>query len=133
MDHSTDMEINNNNCCNNNLTSNHSVPDSRARGTNIGSIWGRQDPGGPHVGPLNLAILGKFRDNSPVSHGFVHNTAQSKYNIEHISKTQKTSPYGRLPIVIVLEQIVLCIFVVNLVFLGTVVTIVNCWCILEGS
>ena len=22
----------------------------------MGSIWGRQDPGGPHVGPMNLAI-----------------------------------------------------------------------------
>ena len=23
---------------------------------NMGSVWGRQDPGGPHVGPMNLAI-----------------------------------------------------------------------------
>ena len=22
----------------------------------MGSIWGRQDPGGPHVGPMNFAI-----------------------------------------------------------------------------
>ena len=22
----------------------------------MGPIWGRQDPGGPHVGPMNLAI-----------------------------------------------------------------------------
>ena len=22
----------------------------------MGPIWGRQDPGGPHVGPMNLAV-----------------------------------------------------------------------------
>ena len=31
-------------------------PDSKANGANMGPIWGRQDPGGPHVGPMNLAI-----------------------------------------------------------------------------
>ena len=29
------------------------TPDSKA---NMGPIWGRQDAGGPHVGPVNLAI-----------------------------------------------------------------------------
>ena len=23
----------------------------------MGPLWGRQDPGGPHVGPMNIAIL----------------------------------------------------------------------------
>ena len=32
------------------------IPDSKVRGTNMGPTWGRQDPGGPHVGPMNLAI-----------------------------------------------------------------------------
>ena len=31
-------------------------PDSKVRGANVGPIWGRQDPGGPHVDPMNLAI-----------------------------------------------------------------------------
>ena len=31
-------------------------PDSEVHGANMGPIWGRQDPGGPRVGPLNLAI-----------------------------------------------------------------------------
>ena len=31
-------------------------PDSKVRGANIGPIWGRQDPGGPHVGPMSFAI-----------------------------------------------------------------------------
>ena len=31
-------------------------PDSKVRGANMGPIWGRQDSGGPHVGPMNFAI-----------------------------------------------------------------------------
>ena len=31
-------------------------PDSKVHGANMGSTWGRQDPGGPHVGPMNLVI-----------------------------------------------------------------------------
>ena len=37
-----------------NLTDEH--PDSKIHGANMGSIWGRQDPGGPHVGPMNFDI-----------------------------------------------------------------------------
>ena len=33
-------------------------PDSKVRGANMGPIWGRQDPGGPHVVPMNFAIWG---------------------------------------------------------------------------
>ena len=39
-------------------------PDSKVHGANMGPIWGRQDPGGPHVGPMNFAIwveYGNFR------------------------------------------------------------------------
>ena len=31
-------------------------PDSKIHGANMGPILGRQDPGGPHVGPMNLDI-----------------------------------------------------------------------------
>ena len=31
-------------------------PISKVRGTNMDPIWSRQDPGGPHVGPINFAI-----------------------------------------------------------------------------
>ena len=31
-------------------------PDSKVHGTTMGPIWGQQDPGGPHVGPMNIAI-----------------------------------------------------------------------------
>ena len=33
-----------------------SIPDSKVHGANMGPIWGWQDPGGPHVGPMNFAI-----------------------------------------------------------------------------
>ena len=32
------------------------MPDSKVNGANMGPIWGRQDQGGPHVGPMNFAI-----------------------------------------------------------------------------
>ena len=31
-------------------------PDDKVHGANMGSIWGQEDPGGSHVGPMNLAI-----------------------------------------------------------------------------
>ena len=35
-------------------------PDSKVHGANMGPIWGRQDPGGPHVGNMNFAIWEGF-------------------------------------------------------------------------
>ena len=32
------------------------TPDSKVYGANMGSTWGRQGPGGPHVVPMNFAI-----------------------------------------------------------------------------
>ena len=32
------------------------TPDNKVHGANMGPIWGRQDPGGPHVGPMNFVI-----------------------------------------------------------------------------
>ena len=36
-----------------------SVTDSKVYGANMGPIWGRQDPGGPRVGPMNFDIWGQ--------------------------------------------------------------------------
>ena len=33
-------------------------PDSKVHGANMGPIWGRQDPDGPHVGPMTFVIWG---------------------------------------------------------------------------
>ena len=32
------------------------LPDCNIHGANMGPIWGRQDPGEPHVGPMNFVI-----------------------------------------------------------------------------
>ena len=34
------------------------VPDGKVHGANMEPIWGRQDPDGSHVGPVNFAIWG---------------------------------------------------------------------------
>ena len=39
-------------------------PDSKVHGANMGPIWGRQNPGGPHVGPMNFAIWVVYRTDS---------------------------------------------------------------------
>ena len=44
------------------LAQNKNYPDSKVLGANMGPIWGRQDPGGPHVGPWTLLYLGSFVD-----------------------------------------------------------------------
>ena len=31
-------------------------PDSKVHEANMGPTWGRQGPGGPHVGPMNFAV-----------------------------------------------------------------------------
>ena len=31
-------------------------PESKVHGANMGLIWGREDRGGPHIGPMNIAI-----------------------------------------------------------------------------
>ena len=40
-------------------------PDSKAHRANKGPTWGQQDPGGPHVGPMNFVIWS--RTNNVVS------------------------------------------------------------------
>ena len=32
------------------------IPDGKVHGANMGPIWSRQDPGGPHVDPMDFAI-----------------------------------------------------------------------------
>ena len=39
-----------------------SNPDSKVHGANMGPTWGWQDPGGPHLGHMNLAIWEEFTE-----------------------------------------------------------------------
>ena len=68
-------------------------PDSKVHGANMGPIWGRQDPGGPHVGPMNFAIWARMgfvsdaakHHNVSMSSGFVFTNElwaqNSNYNL----------------------------------------------------
>ena len=42
------------------------IPDSKFHGANMGSIWGRQDPGGPLCGPMNFIIW------DGLAHEYIH-------------------------------------------------------------
>ena len=49
-------------------------PGGKVNGATLGPIWGRQDPGGPHFGPLNLAIWADTKASLPGSlHKCRHN------------------------------------------------------------
>ena len=43
-----------------------SYPDSKVHAANMVPTWGRQDPGGPHVGPINFAIWVVFLNNPAI-------------------------------------------------------------------
>ena len=74
-------------------------PDSKVHGANMGPIWGRQDPGGPYVGPMNFALWVAYRNHFMLKSGFIC-TLRLRYEIspdvesnkwvwEHISPTRK--------------------------------------------
>ena len=44
------------------------IPESKVYGANMGPNWGRQDPGGPHVGPMNIAIWDFYQLYVPSMH-----------------------------------------------------------------
>ena len=55
----------------------YDIPDSNVHEANMWPIWGRKDPGGPNVGPMNFAIwdilnceLGAGRDSSKFKPAF---------------------------------------------------------------
>ena len=49
-------------------------PDSNVYGANMGPIWGPQDPGGPHVGPMNFAIWEGFSIHHPLNQLLLYRT-----------------------------------------------------------
>ena len=48
------------------MTRCQAIPDSKVDGANMGPIWGRQDPGGPHVGPMDFVIWDSYPAACPV-------------------------------------------------------------------
>ena len=89
-------------------TPGHAFPESKVHGVNMGPIWGRQDPGGPHVDPMNLAIrvLTTHCCNNPLPcyrrcyrRGILHYWCQWKMNVWSISTCKIwmrwKNPFGR--------------------------------------
>ena len=52
-------------------------PDSKVLGANMGPIWGRQDSGGPHAGPMNFAIWEGHRKYRII----IHHQASQLFNL----------------------------------------------------
>ena len=64
------------------------IPDSNIHGANVGPTWGRQDPGGPHVGHRNIATWDVFfamqykqGGNNALSHNL---KTMRKYDISNL-------------------------------------------------
>ena len=67
------------------------IPDSKIHGANMGPIWGRQDPGGPHVGPMNFAYW-DVGENGPSFSS--HNKEDCYIVIMIVSTSINRVPYG---------------------------------------
>ena len=64
------LECGNKSFCMLNILAADGIPDSKVPGANMGPIWGRQGPSGPHVGPMNFAIWVYGTADSIASKGY---------------------------------------------------------------
>ena len=64
-------------------------PDSKVHGANMGPIWGRQDPGGPHVGPMNFVIWVFLEKSSAILNDVIKSPSGSKYHQNEKKTWQK--------------------------------------------
>ena len=68
------------------------TPNSKVHGSNMGPIWGRQDPGGPHVGPMNFAIWDICAHDGIERHA--NNIWECPYDAS--SRVLATAPWNRI-------------------------------------
>ena len=61
------------------LSTLQTYPDSNVPVANMGPIWGRQDPGGPHVGPNKFAIWVATFKYVPIKWWFAATKRDSRY------------------------------------------------------
>ena len=81
------------------------IPDSKVHGAHMGPIWGRQDPGVPHVGPMNFVIWDRLSlwQSSPTSATIrqswwpyrfsVYISAVNLLHSQYISPKPRLTPY----------------------------------------
>ena len=61
-------------------------PDSKVHGANMAPIWGRQGPGGPHVGPMNFAIWVCIQSGSQYDSTIIPQSLNVRFNVHPCSK-----------------------------------------------
>ena len=59
----------------------NNTPDSKVHGANMGPIWGQQEPGGPHVGPMNFAIWDSWLAIGCLLRLLIMSTVECRYNM----------------------------------------------------
>ena len=77
-------------------------PDSKVHGANMGPIWVRQDPGGPHVGHMNFAFWVSLALNHRASWYCYSSTAGAIYSFE--DRSQKTKIPVSNPVIATLDN-----------------------------
>ena len=69
-----------------------SKPDSKVHGAYIGPIWGRQDPGWPHIASLNLATWKSNKTQQPsgeenIYHYTIFKVTQVKWPLQNVNQS----------------------------------------------
>ena len=60
----------------------------------MGPIWGRQDPGGPRVGPMNFAIWETYSQvRGPIYHDVIYGTVITVTESESDFTLKTDTPY----------------------------------------
>ena len=62
------------------------LPDSKVHRAYMGPTWGRQDPGGPHVGPMNLAFRAVMKSSLLLIHLTHWDRDKMTFFTDHIFK-----------------------------------------------
>ena len=73
-------------------------PDSKVHGANMGPILGRQDPGGPHVGPTNFAIWVMLHERHSIGNHWQINVCSCLFMLTTHTK-KSTRDYHQWPFV----------------------------------
>ena len=100
---SSSILVNKSMSCSNLHVSCNDYPDSKVHGANMGPIWGRQDPGGPHVGPMNFAIwvtickTAMYLENNTSNINICRNYKNCSIHLKHLKLDKLERPFWEYP------------------------------------
>ena len=71
----------------------YNTPDGKVHGANVGPTWGWQDPGGPHVGPMNFldAVTPVHNNNIAVTSHEWHGITNHQQLVQANNKNQSSA------------------------------------------